>query len=342
MISIPDSAFVALRVLAVLAICVLYSLITFWAFGHPSHWKFRSFLSEKVKWLEQKLTPLRASVKFAIDVEKELTLVSCNRRMTMAHLNDDVIYEILLNLCAKDVVFFSQTCKRFSFICNDSALWGTLWASTYRCTKALSFGDDHALQTSAHELYASLSAVNSPMVAYFRSVRAFPEVLVKHVRSKSNRLPMRSAVLVVIHGLVFDLTNFVDEHPGGAEIIMDVSGGWNASTVYDLAAHSTKAQAIASSLCIWSPRRHLCGCEDPVEIGAPRPCGAPRTAHGNEARMACMASMAWSIMKWRGVPNNQLYPDIARFSEHTDFQLQSRSPLMWQVMIFIRNMLKKM
>ncbi|KAI0391095.1 cytochrome b5 [Xylariaceae sp. FL0594] len=46
---------------------------------------------------------------------------------------------------------------------------------------------------------------------------------------------------VVIHDKVYDTTKFVDEHPGGEEVLLDV-GGQDASEAFEDVGHSDEAR----------------------------------------------------------------------------------------------------
>ncbi|CAD5232097.1 unnamed protein product [Bursaphelenchus xylophilus] len=50
-------------------------------------------------------------------------------------------------------------------------------------------------------------------------------------------------VLVIIYDLVYDLTEFVDIHPGGAEIIYEMNG-LDATSVFEDVGHSKLARTI--------------------------------------------------------------------------------------------------
>ena len=46
---------------------------------------------------------------------------------------------------------------------------------------------------------------------------------------------------VCIHGRVYNVTNFLSEHPGGGDIILDASGAQDASEEFDNVKHSQTA-----------------------------------------------------------------------------------------------------
>ncbi|KAF8447098.1 cytochrome b5-like heme/steroid binding domain-containing protein, partial [Kalaharituber pfeilii] len=52
---------------------------------------------------------------------------------------------------------------------------------------------------------------------------------------------------VVIDGKVYDVSRFVDEHPGGEEVLLDVAGQ-DATEAFDDVGHSDEAREILAGL----------------------------------------------------------------------------------------------
>ncbi|KAL8666905.1 MAG: hypothetical protein Q9202_001145 [Teloschistes flavicans] len=52
---------------------------------------------------------------------------------------------------------------------------------------------------------------------------------------------------IVIHDKVYDTTNFIDEHPGGEEVLLDV-GGQDATEAFEDVGHSDEARTILDGL----------------------------------------------------------------------------------------------
>ncbi|KAK5216069.1 hypothetical protein LTR99_001753 [Exophiala xenobiotica] len=59
----------------------------------------------------------------------------------------------------------------------------------------------------------------------------------------------RHDLYVIIHGKVLDLSNFVDEHPGGEEVLVD-QGGKDATEAFEDVSHSEEARRILDKLVI--------------------------------------------------------------------------------------------
>jgi len=59
---------------------------------------------------------------------------------------------------------------------------------------------------------------------------------------------------MVIHDKVYDVTSFVDEHPGGEEVLVDV-GGQDASEAFEDVGHSDEAREILDGLYVGNLKR---------------------------------------------------------------------------------------
>ncbi|KAL2069659.1 hypothetical protein VTL71DRAFT_14338 [Oculimacula yallundae] len=59
---------------------------------------------------------------------------------------------------------------------------------------------------------------------------------------------------MVIHDKVYDSTAFVDEHPGGEEVLLDV-GGQDATEAFEDVGHSDEAREILEGLLVGNLKR---------------------------------------------------------------------------------------
>ncbi|KAJ5669557.1 hypothetical protein N7462_010627 [Penicillium macrosclerotiorum] len=59
---------------------------------------------------------------------------------------------------------------------------------------------------------------------------------------------------MVIHDKVYDCTSFVDEHPGGEEVLLDVAGQ-DGSEAFEDVGHSDEAREILDGLLVGSVKR---------------------------------------------------------------------------------------
>ena len=63
----------------------------------------------------------------------------------------------------------------------------------------------------------------------------------------------RNSCWVVIHNKVYDVTKFLDEHPGGEEVILDVGGRFGSEPFEDV-GHSEDARFVVYVYCVISLR----------------------------------------------------------------------------------------
>ncbi|KAI0477466.1 putative cytochrome b5 [Xylariaceae sp. FL0804] len=61
-------------------------------------------------------------------------------------------------------------------------------------------------------------------------------------------------LFVVIHDKVYDATKFVDEHPGGEEVLLDV-GGQDATDAFEDVGHSDEARETLEELLVGDLKR---------------------------------------------------------------------------------------
>ncbi|CAF9907421.1 MAG: hypothetical protein HETSPECPRED_007124 [Heterodermia speciosa] len=59
---------------------------------------------------------------------------------------------------------------------------------------------------------------------------------------------------LVVHDKVYNATEFVDEHPGGEEVLMDV-GGQDATEAFEDVGHSDEAREILDKLLVGDLKR---------------------------------------------------------------------------------------
>jgi len=59
---------------------------------------------------------------------------------------------------------------------------------------------------------------------------------------------------LVIHDKVYNASSFVDEHPGGEEVLLDV-GGQDATEAFEDVGHSDEAREILDGLLVGSLKR---------------------------------------------------------------------------------------
>ncbi|KAF7591818.1 hypothetical protein BBP40_001089 [Aspergillus hancockii] len=59
---------------------------------------------------------------------------------------------------------------------------------------------------------------------------------------------------MIVHDKVYDCTSFVDEHPGGEEVLLDV-GGQDATEAFEDVGHSDEAREILDGLLVGNLKR---------------------------------------------------------------------------------------
>ncbi|KAI9645076.1 hypothetical protein NHQ30_005810 [Ciborinia camelliae] len=81
-------------------------------------------------------------------------------------------------------------------------------------------------------------------------------------------------LFMVIHDKVYDTSAFVDEHPGGEEVLLDV-GGQDATEAFEDVGHSDEAREILDGLLVGTLKR---------VPGDPAPKAQPSTAYSSSSQ----------------------------------------------------------
>ncbi|KAF9534628.1 cytochrome b5-like heme/steroid binding domain-containing protein [Crepidotus variabilis] len=59
----------------------------------------------------------------------------------------------------------------------------------------------------------------------------------------------KDSFYILLHGKVYDVTKFIDEHPGGDEVIL-AEGGQDATEAFEDVGHSDEARALLPAMLI--------------------------------------------------------------------------------------------
>ncbi|EGS19665.1 putative membrane bound hemoprotein [Thermochaetoides thermophila DSM 1495] len=65
----------------------------------------------------------------------------------------------------------------------------------------------------------------------------------------------KNDLYVVIHDKIYDITKFVDEHPGGEEVLLDVAGQ-DATEAFEDVGHSDEARETLEKLLVGTLKRN--------------------------------------------------------------------------------------
>ncbi|KIW04426.1 hypothetical protein, variant [Verruconis gallopava] len=84
---------------------------------------------------------------------------------------------------------------------------------------------------------------------------------------------------LVIHDKVYDASSFVDEHPGGEEVLVDV-GGQDATEAFEDVGHSDEAREVLAGLLIGTLKR-MPGDPEPKAQAYPTSSSGSSSSGGN-------------------------------------------------------------
>ena len=94
-------------------------------------------------------------------------------------------------------------------------------------------GNETSGEATAKQIVANTEALENLPV----DEKGIKLITASHLASHSTE----HSCWVCIHGRVYDVTDFLSEHPGGEDIIIDASGAQDASEEFDNVNHSQTA-----------------------------------------------------------------------------------------------------
>ena len=204
----------------------LYSLVLNFKFGHQTFWRPVSVNEETIK---------RNS-------DNKVQKRSCCRAFSA--LNDDMTF-----------VFGYLTSHELSLVCSVSVIM------RHHCDHPVLWREllGMVLRNSGLRQDSVISSVHAQLplkVQFYMMMRLVPKLLLR----ASNRHLVEAGecrLLVMLHGEIFDLTSFQNDHPGGKYILQEVAGE-DGAVLFERAGHSTAARELAKDFVLWSPVK-LCG-----------------------------------------------------------------------------------
>ncbi|KAF8453300.1 cytochrome b5-like heme/steroid binding domain-containing protein [Terfezia claveryi] len=100
---------------------------------------------------------------------------------------------------------------------------------------------------------------------------------------------------VVIEGKVYDVTPFVDEHPGGEEVLLDVAGQ-DSTEAFDDVGHSDEARDILADLLKGSIKG---GASAPKPIGKLSTTNPSSSDSSASLYIALVAGVVLAVGAWK-------------------------------------------
>jgi Cytochrome b5-like Heme/Steroid binding domain/F-box domain len=167
----------------------------------------------------------------------------------------DATVHILSFLHPKDILSFACTSQQVRHAVDDeinqmsTALWKTLWYRDYAwIVESWDVGREAAnrsFQSSGSDQLVSVSSFGDVVFTkefYFRFGLSYLNyVLAGHCNAER--------CLIGLGGHIYDLTGFLNHHPGSPETVM-VHAGRDASAVFQSMRHTVAARKLAQQLCV--------------------------------------------------------------------------------------------
>jgi cytochrome b involved in lipid metabolism len=148
----------------------------------------------------------------------------------LVNIGQDMLIEIGTYMDISDAASTASTCKSLHACYTSPLMWPVLISTHF---------DVNILEKSG-------ISISKPSELAWDEIY---ELLAKYPKILCAHLP---GVHVIIDGAVYDVTGFIDSHPGGDGLLYEYNGA-DASRVYHLAMHSDQAEIMRAKFLVWSP-----------------------------------------------------------------------------------------
>jgi len=168
-----------------------------------------------------------------------------SKLLTMPHEKQVLICEFLH---PRDVVSLASSCKTMRrTIDNSPAIWKALWHRDYSWIVTDWQPGIEAMRRSDSIINTRMDNSQKKFIFtkdfYFRFGLCWPNYVLAGNNTRER------GVLVALHNCVFDITKFLDTHPGSPDTLM-VHAGCDATMFFEDMSHSMGARKIALNMCV--------------------------------------------------------------------------------------------
>jgi len=158
----------------------------------------------------------------------------------------DCINVILSYLSPHLILEISSTCKLLNFVVNADHIWKLVWCERFR--EVVEYLDKNERRDDVAKLIAK-----GMEVGWKRFFFVFSQTWVKWLIKGHCTY---DSVLVGIHGGVYDVSNFLEEHPGSPETLL-LHGGRDTTFFFEDIGHSDVARNMTKQFMIIQPPGRL-------------------------------------------------------------------------------------
>ncbi|KAG0202494.1 hypothetical protein BGX28_005015 [Mortierella sp. GBA30] len=110
----------------------------------------------------------------------------------------------------------------------------------------------------------------------------------------------KDSLFLAIHGKVYDCTGFIDEHPGGEEVLLD-EGGRDATESFEDVGHSDEAREIMTKLLVGELKTD--GTEKPkakpLSASTPKPIPAAEPSDSGSLQYVLALAVVAGCILWK-------------------------------------------
>ena len=232
------------------ATVVLYSFFINFSFGHKQYWRvgllieyficaFRATKKDvRQRWKAEKISLGKTGNSLFSAVKKTSAFSS---------LPDDLLFKTLTYLDAFHLIaIIGRLSRKFLQASRHQLLWEELRIALLNSAQKICHADRKLVfRHNLESRLLSSSFPSNPISVYFKMSNEILSSLA------SEFCIYRKTACTILDKSIYDISKFLDEHPGGPAILLEWNGK-NATKLFRMAHHSSFAYNLRKSMLLWS------------------------------------------------------------------------------------------
>lgn len=214
--------------LTISIIILIYSFAINFFFGHKQFWNWSCFMMFELPCFKSLVSVSRIKKLRENFIERSLFTL----------LPDEIFLRVFSHFTAYELIHLASISKQFRTLSQNCSLWTDLRLQLEESVQSC------CLKKSLNLFPRQKIASSCQIEWFFITVREAMKFLTCELSHKH--------IFVIIWGSIYDVSMFLDDHPGGPLILLEWNGK-DATRLFELANHSSFANKLKGNMLIWSP-----------------------------------------------------------------------------------------
>lgn len=236
-------------------LCIgIYTILVNYIFGHPTFWRQSIRIHEIVNNNIKSIRKISSSFTILNHLNCSLYQKKINDySILLENLNDDMIIKIFGYLNPYEIIVIMKTSKKCFNICNYRKIWIDMLFNTLQ---QLINKQSKVLKNDEHMIKYYIDILDHLRLhSYFTNydcnhIKEYFLIINKYIKQIIKQLLNNNRIIIIIHNNIYDVSEFINQHPGGDAIIKQYNGK-DATIIFDNVIHSNYAIVLMKDMLIF-------------------------------------------------------------------------------------------